>query len=261
MRLRWVGYRKVRRQVCRRIARRVADLGLADLEAYAEHLREHTEEWDRLRNLCRVTISRFYRDRGVFDFIAGRVLPELANEGRKNGVRCWSAGCASGEEPYTLTLAWRLAVQRPEIRFSVVATDADAHLLERARRGVYEASSLKDLPHAWKDDGFEAEGDRSRVRDEFREAVEFRQGDLREELPDGPFSLVLCRNLVLTYFDRDLQREVLSGVLDRLTTGGALVVGIHETPPGEQTELVPWNERLGVWRLSPDGSDRSPASP
>jgi chemotaxis protein methyltransferase CheR len=93
---RWAGYRKVRRQVCRRIRHRIDELGPEGFEAYHAHLEAQPGEWEVLDGLMNVTISRFNRDRGVFEFLRDEVL--------RPGMRVWSAGCASGEEPYTLAL-------------------------------------------------------------------------------------------------------------------------------------------------------------
>jgi chemotaxis protein methyltransferase CheR len=248
LRLRWAGYRKVRGQVCKRLGRRLAELGLADLAAYEDFLEGHPSEWARLDGMCRVTISRFYRDRGVFDFLGEVVLPELARAAGERELRCWSAGCASGEEPYTLALVRHFAAGRPGASFSVVATDSDPHLLERAEAAVYEPSSLKDLPESWKRECFEPARDGFRLRDSFRAPVDFRRCDVRDEMPDGPFDLILCRNLVFTYFEDTLQREVLSRMTDRLIRGGALVVGIHESLPAGEHRLGAWNDRAGVYR-------------
>ncbi|MEE8226367.1 MAG: CheR family methyltransferase, partial [Kiloniellales bacterium] len=111
--LRWAGYRRVRRTVCKRIERRRRELGLADAAAYRACLIADPGEWTRLDALCRISISRFYRDRAVFDHLVCDVLPNLATKaGRRadTALRCWSAGCASGEEPYSLAIAWRYAL-------------------------------------------------------------------------------------------------------------------------------------------------------
>ena len=152
--LRWPGYRKVRRLVGKRLNRRLAELGLADLSAYRTFLVSAPAEWARLDALCRIPISRFYRDRGAFNVIAGELLPEIAAtaSARPDGaVKCWSAGCASGEEPYTLVIAWRFCVADawPGLGFSVIATDADETVIERAKVACYGRSSLKDLPQGW----------------------------------------------------------------------------------------------------------------
>ncbi len=105
MHLRWPGFRKVRRQVCRRIQQRLQTLGLCDLRAYRDYLERHTEEWSVLDRMTPITISSFYRDKAVWDFLWHEVLEHLAVG--ESGLRAWSIGCASGEEPCTLMLAWR----------------------------------------------------------------------------------------------------------------------------------------------------------
>ncbi len=297
--MRWAGFRKVRGQVCKRIARRIRELGLDGFEAYRRHLERHPEEWRVLDGLCRVTITRFHRDRGVFELLRGEVLPMLAEavrasaETEQEGSRraeetsakvgkateewalpnqesglpqrksvilhIWSAGCASGEEPYTLALAERLdpTLSSRGIRLHITATDADPHLLARARRGRYPVGALRDLPAGWVEEAFtpvsvpETNGpdmiddaapggqpapDRNaemELSPEIREKVVFLEQDLREEMPGGPFHLILCRNLAFTYFDEAGRRETLGRLADRLVSGGVLVLGAHERLPGE----------------------------
>jgi hypothetical protein len=128
--LRWAGFRKVRRQVCRRIGRRIAELELADLAAYRARLEADPAEWVILDTFCRIPISRLYRDRGVFDSLRDHILLALAKHLRAGGepvLRCWSAGCASGEEVYTLNILWKLAVapQYRDVALRIIATDVD----------------------------------------------------------------------------------------------------------------------------------------
>lgn len=217
----------------KRLARRLTALGLGDLNAYRERLETDATEWERLDALCRVTVSRFYRDRRVWDFVSHALLADLEALALRRGdgeLRCWSAGCASGEEPYTLAMAW---LGRPpstrQLPLRILATDADANLLERARRGLYGRSSVGDLP-----DGLRRYltpvGDRYRVDSVCREPITFECRDIRGEPPLGKFHLVLCRNLVFTYFDKTLQSRLSAFIAERLVPGGALIVGAHETP-------------------------------
>ena len=107
LRMRWAGFRKVRKQVCKRIQRRLNELGLADIDAYRDFLRNQADEWPTLEFCCRVTVSRFYRDRSVLAHIGEDVLPALAesavNAG-ENRLSAWSAGCAMGGRTTTM---WR----------------------------------------------------------------------------------------------------------------------------------------------------------
>lgn len=217
--MRWAGFRKVRGQVCKRIRRRLRELELDDLDGYRAYLEGHEDEWGELDALCRIPISRFFRDHALFE--------ALAEEWRgRESVRCWSAGCAAGEEPYSLAILRRHAL--PDLHLDVLATDDAPHQLERARAAVYSASSLKEVPGAWRDAAFTAG---FALRHTYREGIRFELQDLREAMPDGPFDLILCRYLAFTYFDETLQREILAGLAARLAPDGILAIGRHERLP------------------------------
>jgi chemotaxis protein methyltransferase CheR len=224
----WAGYRKVRRQVCRRVQRRAAELGLDSLAAYRDHLERHPDEWEVLDGLTNVTISRFQRDRGVFEFLRAQVLHP--------GMRVWSAGCASGEEPYTLALLCE--------GLEIIATDVDPRLLRRAEAGRYPPSALRELPAAVRERAFTDGVLDPRVR----RRVTFLRHDVRDDPPAGPFDLVLCRNLAFTYFDDAVQRATLGRIASVTAPGGALVVGSHERLPAGQADFEAG--ALGVYTLA-----------
>lgn len=252
----WHGFRKVRRQVCRRIGARMRELGLADAGAYRERLEADGAEWQTLARLCTIPISRFYRDREVFDCLGAAVLPALADPALRRGAQhleCWSAGCASGEEPYTLALQWRmtLAQRFPELGLRVLGTDVDATLLERARNACYRSSSLEALPAAWREQAFERRGKLFCLREDFRAGVELGEQDLLGDLPDRQFDLVLCRNMAFTYFSPDRSSLALERVAGRLRFGGALVIGVHEHLPAASAVFEPWPGCRAVFRLRP----------
>ncbi len=252
--LHWPGFRKVRRQVCRRIAARLRALELADAAAYRGHLKSHSGEWPALAALCTVTISRFYRDREVFDCLGAAVLPALAAAALERGaarLECWSAGCASGEEPYTLAIQWRmaLAARFPGLALHVLGTDVDEALLERARAARYRSSSVEALPAAWREQAFERRGRLLCLRDAFRAGVELERQDLAAELPQRQFDLILCRNLAFTYFGAALARRALEHLTSRSRPGGALVIGVHENLPSFDS-FVPWPDCRAVFRRS-----------
>jgi chemotaxis protein methyltransferase CheR len=253
---RWQGFRKVRRQVCRRIDRRLRELHLQDVDRYRLHLETHPEEWELLDALCRIPISRFYRDSGVFDRLTDEVLPELAARAERRPepvVECWSVGCASGEEPYTLRLVWELTLRTrfPAVRLRILGTDIDENLLRRAREGRYRSSSVRALPRDWVERAFEPEDRLLRLRPEHRAGVELRIEDVRSALPDRKFDLILCRNLAFTYFDGALQRDVLARLVSRLEPGGFLVIGAHESLPAEVEGLRARFAGLGIFRKAP----------
>jgi len=254
LRLRWPGFRKVRRQVRKRITGRMRELGLAEISAYRSYLQSHPGEWPVLDGLCRISISRFYRDRGVFDWLRDRLLPELArtatarNESR---LHVWCAGCASGEETYTLSILWKTCLQPafPALQLAQVATDVDPQMLERARQAIYPASSLKDVPRDWLDTAFYSRDGKYHLRTEFRGGIEFHQQDIRREMPDGPFHLITCRHLVFTYFAEDLQTEIFGRFADRLVPGGRLLIGKQEALPAGVQGVLPCGSHSGAYRI------------
>jgi chemotaxis protein methyltransferase CheR len=257
--LRWAGFRRVRGQVCKRVRRRAHALGLPGLDAYRAHQAAPPDEWAVLERLARVTISRFCRDRAVFAALGETVLPALAEAAQAEGrgaVRAWSAGCASGEEPYTLVLVWRFGVAPRAPRaprasgpgLEIVGTDVDRALLERARAAQYEASSLREVPEAWRREAFSEVDGRFVLAAEHRRAVRFALRDVRAPPPSGRFDLVLCRNLAFTYLDAPGQRAVLSHLAAALRPGGALAVGLHEALPEPAEAFAPWPRARAVFR-------------
>jgi chemotaxis protein methyltransferase CheR len=194
--------------LAKRIKKRARLVGVDGIAAYRAFLATHDDEWTALDAICRVTISRLYRDAPVMERLARDVLPRAR--------RVWSAGCASGEEAYTVALL------APHVE--IVATDVDAELVERARRADFGESSLRELP-------LDLRARLASERDALRARITFLVQDLRDEAPAGPFELVLCRNVAFTYFDVPVQREVLARIHSVLAPGGELVIGKGEALP------------------------------
>lgn len=246
--MRWRGFRRVRRQVCRRIARRIAELDLGGCAAYRAYLAANSDEWKTLDAMCRITISRFFRDRVFFERLRDIVLPDLVARLRpeEQELRAWSVGCASGEETYSLRILWDLDLgsRYSSVALWIVGTDVDPHLLRRARHGVYPPSALREVPERWRAVAFDEVVDGYRLRDRHRTGVEFREGDVRREAtrpePRARFHLILCRNLAFTYFAESLQLDVCQRLRADLEPGGALVVGVNERLPVGTPSFVPW---------------------
>jgi chemotaxis protein methyltransferase CheR len=240
--LRWPGFRKVRAQVCKRLKRRLIDLGLTGFAAYRARLESDSGEWRVLDECCHITISRFFRDRRVFELLRRRVLPAVAARAQREGrgARIWSAGCASGEEPYTLKILWDLEIvsSRPSAAVSIIATDVDASMLARAHEACFAATSLHELPPQFIKQAFDRTGAIYCVKPQHRMGIEFLLQDLRSAAPTGPFDLILCRYVAFTYFAPPLQEQVLARILAQLLPGGCLVIGTHERLPGNGMGLA-----------------------
>jgi chemotaxis protein methyltransferase CheR len=241
--------------VCKRVGARVRELGLSGFAAYRARIEEDPRELERLDVFARVTISRFFRDRAVFERIRRAILPELAAAARREGrttLRALSVGCASGEEPFTRAILWalELAPHSPGISLRVTGIDAGEAVLERARRATYTPGSMKELPAELREAAFERRGRELRLKEDLRALVELEQGDVRERLPEGPFDLVLCRNLVFTYFDEPAQRAIVKRLVERMRPEAFLIVGHKEAVPAGTDELELADAQAHAYRLA-----------
>jgi chemotaxis protein methyltransferase CheR len=233
MDLRWAGFRRVRRQVCKRLHRRLGALRLADTAAYRIRLEQDPDEWKVLDGLCRISVSRFFRDREVWHRLDTELLPMLLQQATARGaarLRIWSVGCASGEEAYSMALMLSLGDLRPRPMPEIMATDTDQGLLQRARIGCYAPSSLRELPKTFHA-AFESSAGRQCLKPEIKRLVRLMHQDLRHSQPRGHFDLIFCRNLAFTYFSPTLQLSTARQLIDCLVPGGLLLLGAHESLP------------------------------
>jgi chemotaxis protein methyltransferase CheR len=244
--MRWPGFRKVRRQVCKRLGRRLDELELQDLKSYRIFLENNPLEWHILDSICRITISRFYRDKGVYDFLCSQVFPWLIDNALRVGdksLSCWCIGSASGEEPYSLSLLWELSgINTEGLDLHILATEVDQLLINRARRACYSLSSIRELPSGTRFRAFTNKEGLFCLKERYRKRVQFQQQDIRNAQPGSSFHLILCRNLVFTYFSRELQEELAHKIYQRLRPGGTLVIGTHEELPVSLPGLDPWSQ-------------------
>jgi chemotaxis protein methyltransferase CheR len=251
--LRWRGFRKVRRQVSKRIAKRITELELTGLTSYKKYLLDNVEEWSVLDHCCRITISRFYRDKVIFDYLGSDILPALAlslKEQKVETMRIWSAGCASGEEAYTIAILWHFLIlpKFPDLSLEIIASDIDPIVINRAKAACYSMSSLKNLPARWLKDAFDNKNGLYCLKKAFKKYVHFCLVDIRRQVPDGLFHAVFCRNLAFTYFDLPLQRKATDTFHQKLTPGGLLITGTHEQLPRESKGYTPWVIHMPIYQ-------------
>ncbi|MFC1516203.1 CheR family methyltransferase, partial [Thermodesulfobacteriota bacterium] len=147
LQLSWKGYRKVRKGVKKRIRRHMKQLEMRDMGGYLRELENSTDARAECDRLMTVSISRFFRDRGFWSMLKDKILPDLIRE-HTDIINVWSAGCACGEEVYSLKIVWdRLKSQYPRLpAIKIMATDLNPVHLDRAKSGIYTSSSLKELP-------------------------------------------------------------------------------------------------------------------
>ena len=221
-----------RRGIKRKVERRVAEIGLSGFEEYLLKVKKDSEEHLFLSKILTVTISRFFRDKEVFDTLRRSIVPDLLKRDRGE-LRIWCIGCASGEEPYSLALLWRenFVQTWPQVHLSISATDIDEHLLDRAKKGTYKNSSLNEVPGGTVRKFFKKEGEFYILDQTIRESIEFKKHDILCQEPFLGMDLVFCRNLAFTYFSKGGQMEALKKIALSLKEKGYLLIGKDESLP------------------------------
>ncbi|HMA33890.1 MAG TPA: CheR family methyltransferase [Chloroflexia bacterium] len=218
--------------ILRRLQRRIADTATGDLAGYQAYLDTHPAEYAQLVRTCLIKVTEFLRDPELFARLRAEILPRLtaASAARDHELRLWSAGCATGEEAYSLAilLCELLGEELPRFDVRIFATDLDAEAIAFARHGVYPAASIKGVPADLLARYFTAGPDGYIINKAVRSLVVFGEHDLGQRAPFPRIDLVLCRN-VLIYFSADLQQRALQLFAFALREGGYLVLGRTET--------------------------------
>jgi two-component system CheB/CheR fusion protein len=231
---RGVDFRSYKRPtILRRLGRRMAATGCKSLDEYSTYVEEHPEEYRQLIAAFLIKVTEFFRDPELFDYLKEEVLPELIEEAREeeNQLRIWSAGCATGEEAYSLAILVSEVLGREAGLFNVriFATDIDEDAVEFARRGVYPPSALKGLSEEQIGHYLVEEDGSYQVKKQIRGMIVFGEHDLAQRSPFPHVDLVVSRN-VLIYFSNELQRRALQLFAYSLRDGGYLVLGKAESP-------------------------------
>jgi chemotaxis methyl-accepting protein methylase len=222
-----------RRGIKWRIEHRIAQIGVPSFEEYLLRIRKDPAEQTRLSRILTVTISRFFRDREVLNTVETSLIPLIIKKKGKADFKVWSIGCASGEEPYTLSLVWKEKFEKICLRIplSILATDINENLLARAKDGRYKKSSLKEVPQDILGSYFKMDNGFYVLDQGIRESVEFRRHDIIHEGPFFGMDMIFCRNLAFTYFSKESQVNVLKKIATSLKEEGHLVIGKDESLP------------------------------
>ena len=244
----WAGFRKVRKGVKKRVRRHMQSLGCITVDSYIDRI--HGDQYSK--EVCEqhllVTISRFFRDHALWTHLQNQILPGLMDR-FPGGLAAWSAGCANGEEPYTLAMLW--AERFAGVSFSpalrILATDADSGCIQRAETGRYPPSSLKEVPGPYKIRWFaKAPGKHEwQVDPSLKNLITWQHHQLLDPPPPGPFQIILLRNNLLTYHQGPEMLTALTHIIKTLSAGGVLILGSHERLPPSPRPLkrdaaCPW---------------------
>jgi len=231
-----IGYRWRRfdrRNFRRRVGSRMEFLRIYELDQYARLVNRDEAERTVLDSLLRLTITRFFRNAWLWGEL-GVLLPQTVDSLEENEtMRIWSAGCAGGEEPFSVAMLLS-DLHRPgcvKNPWTVLGTDTDTHSLQRAREAQYKWGSVREVPRHLLDRWFRENDGLWTVDEEVRNLVEVRPHDLVTMVPPGRFHMVFLRNSILTYNTDEVQRKVLGRIRECLVTPGYLVIGRTEKMP------------------------------
>jgi two-component system CheB/CheR fusion protein len=223
----FTGYKRA--SLARRIDKRMADVGVESYDAYRDHLEVHQSEFNDLFNYILINVTTFFRDPPVWEYLAREIVPRIVKDRPDGQIRLWSAGCASGEEAYSLAIVFAdiLGDEAFRERVKIYGTDADNDAITHARQGLYQAKALENVSEDQRARFFEAVESRFTFRRDLRRALIFGRHDLVQDAPISRTDLICCRNTLMY-----LNAETQSGVLDKfrfsLAENGFLVLGKSE---------------------------------
>ena len=252
----------------RRVQKRMQQVSITTYSEYVDFLEVHPDEFHPLFNMVLINVTSFFRDPQAWDAVKEQILPRiLESKAEGEPVRCWSAGCASGEEAYTLAILLAEALGEPEFRrrVKIYATDADEEALAQARQGSYTAAQVEAVPEELRAKYFDLAGDRCVFRPDLRRSLIFGRHDLVQDAAISRVDLLTCRN-TLMYFNAEMQAKILARFHFALHRDGYLFLGKAETLLSHSTSFRPEDLKARIFQRTPTSTLRdrllaiSPAS-
>src|SRR5499427_6512161 len=242
----FTGYK--RSSLSRRIRKRMHEAGVGNYVDYRDRLESSAEEFGYLFNTILINVTSFFRDVEAWTYLRREIMPELIadTEGAED-IRVWSAGCATGEEAYSLTIAFAeaLGIEETAKRVKIYGTDVDEEALRDARDGLYPAKALEPLPTELRDKYFDKNGGQFAFRPDLRRRVIFGRHDITRDAPISRLDMLVCRN-TLMYFNVETQSHVIDRFHFALREGAFLFLGKAEMllSDGERFEVVSMRQRV-----------------
>ena len=226
-----------RELVYSRLTRRLRKLNLKKFSTYCQMLQDgaNGDELIHFTNAITTNLTSFFREPHHFDFLKKNIFPQFKNDtSRHKRLRIWSAGCSTGEEPYSIAMSLKDALPSIEnFNVKILATDLDSEVLDKAKTGIYFQEKLKSISASQNKKYFIKDEDRHsgllRVNAQLKSIITFKQLNLMHEWPmKGAFDAIFCRNVVI-YFDKSTQRLLIDRYANLLKEGGYLFLGHSES--------------------------------
>ncbi|MBO0813352.1 MAG: PAS domain-containing protein, partial [Microlunatus sp.] len=222
----FTGYK--RPSLMRRVRRRMREIGIESLEEYQDLLQLQPDEFTALFNTILINVTSFFRDAESWSYLEETILPPLLATSEGAAIRVWSAGCASGEEAYSMAILLNEALGAEfRHRVKIYATDVDEEALDYARQASYTDRELRGVPLHLRDRYFDQSGGRWVVTPDLRRSVIFGRNDLTQDAPISRIDILLCRN-TLMYFNAETQSRIISRLGFALRPKGVLFLGKAE---------------------------------
>ncbi|HJX08065.1 MAG TPA: CheR family methyltransferase [Actinomycetota bacterium] len=251
----FTGYK--RSTLTRRIQKRMEQVHVDSFATYLDHLQVDPDEFTALFNCILINVTSFFRDEPIWTFLRDDIIPRLLEQKRDDDtVRVWVAGCASGQEAYSLSMLLAEAMGRPAFlaRVKIYATDVDEEALDEARQGIYTGDDMKAVPEDLAERYFTSNSTGKFVFDrEIRRTVVFGRHDLVQDAPISKIDLLSCRN-TLMYFNADIQTKILSNFRFALNPGGFLILGKAEMLFTRVRAFAPVDLKRRVFVPTSDGT-------
>ncbi len=211
-------------QMKRRIDSLINKNGIKGYPAYVEALKTRKEIFDEFINYITINVSEFYRNPDQWKLMDEQFLPDLIKRFGKN-LKVWSAACSTGDEPYSLVMAFSKHIPMNQIR--IFATDLDKTVMGKAKVGLYNEKSIAGVPPEFKKKYFTQVGPSFQISDEIKKHVTFKEHNLLKDKYDTNYDFIICRN-VLIYFTEEAKAEVFRKFSESLKPGGLLFIGSTE---------------------------------
>jgi two-component system CheB/CheR fusion protein len=247
----------------RRVQARMRMVGVKSYEIYVDYLEVHPEEFEHLFNTILINVTSFFRDPAAWTYLAQEIIPQIVAGATNRPVRIWSAGCASGEEAFTLAmvLAEAIGFEAFRERVKIYATDVDEEALSAARKGSYSGKEMESVADDLKEKYFEPVNGRHVFRTDLRRAIIFGRHDLLQDAPISHLDLLLCRN-TLMYFNAEAQTNLLTRLDYALRDKGFLFLGKAEMLLVRSNIFTPIHlkHRVFIKTKQENGRERLPAA-
>jgi two-component system, chemotaxis family, CheB/CheR fusion protein len=255
----FTGYKRT--SLTRRVDRRMDQVGAADYVEYLDLLQVNADEFTALFNTILINVTSFFRDQDPWDYLRAEILPQLLQtRAASSPIRIWSAGCASGEEAYTLAmlLAELLGAEEFRQRVKIYATDIDEEGLNQARHATYGEREVRGVPQHLLEKYFEVAGGRYTFRKDLRRSVIFGRNDLVQDAPISRIDMLVCRNSLM-YLNAETQSRILPRFHFALADGGLLFLGKAEMLLSHTNLFVPVDLKRRIFRKAPQLRETSGA--